>query len=39
MEVEFVFEIQNIFPNYTMSKPRTRNKKCAMAACTFKNGY
>jgi len=32
MEVEFVLEMQNIFPKYTMSKPRTRNKKCTMAA-------
>jgi hypothetical protein len=38
MEVAFVFEKQNIFPDYEMSKPRTRNKKCALAACIFKNG-
>jgi len=39
MEMEFVFEMQNIYPDCTMSKPRTRNKKCTMAACTFKKRY
>jgi len=39
MKVEFVFDMQNIFPDYTVSKPRIRNKKCITAACTFKNGY